>query len=159
MTNSTQQENRFRVKTHTAGFQLSDALLDLLEAEIARAGIDAQLVERTQDKGSENAIQSADYVTLNFRDKGYSAVSGGYHPVEIMIARNGELQYVTDFAFVGAGDYVELARELDFDFANQHFWQRDRRYALQTGRAMFDLWQANFCSYYRSGVFDVEVTV
>ena len=58
-----------------------------------------------QDKLSEIIIKSGRLndktraVTVNLRDKGYSAESGGWHPVEIRISRCGELwqfEYLTE---------------------------------------------------------------
>ena len=62
---------------------------------------------------------SGDSVTINFRDPTYSAENGGFHPVEIRLERQNNawhLCYITDFAYVGSGPYVELAKDLDFDF-------------------------------------------
>jgi hypothetical protein len=42
-------------------------------------------------------------ITVNFRDPTYSAEFGGYHPVEIRISAKGEIEYITDFAYVGLG--------------------------------------------------------
>ena len=161
MTLSTQQIPQFRIKTHTAGFQLSDPLLDILETEINKDTTTVRLMaESISDDTSTGVHESSiSMITLNFRDPNYGPESGGFHPVEIAIARKGELIYVTDFAYVGSGYFAELDRELDFDFAGQQFVHGSRAYKLQTGRAMFDLWQANFCSYYRMGVYSVEVTV
>ena len=182
MTLSTQQIPQFRIKTHTAGFQLSDPLLDILETEINKDTTTVRLMAEsisddtstggnkpepepelltrtTEDKHAGGLVHESSISTLNFRDPNYGPESGGFHPVEIAIARKGELIYVTDFAYVGSGYFAELDRELDFDFAGQQFVHGSRAYKLQTGRAMFDLWQANFCSYYRMGVYTVEVTV
>ena len=65
--------------------------------------------------GKQTTIQQAHAVTLNFKDPSYSATTGGFHPVEIRLTRRGDdwhLAYVTDFAYVGIGDYAELAKEL-----------------------------------------------
>ncbi|WP_330130788.1 DUF2787 family protein [Shewanella xiamenensis] len=54
-------------------------------------------------------------VTLNYRDPDYSYESGGYHPVEINLYRQGDcwyLNYFTDFAYCGGPIYgpIRFAR-------------------------------------------------
>ena len=107
---------------------------------------------------TENITANDGYITLNFRDPTYSAVTGGYHPVEISINAAGQVQYITDFSYVGQGDYVELAKELDFDFSLGLFQQMGRDYPLEQGAELFQIFQSNFCSYYHSGVFKVEIS-
>ena len=51
-------------------------------------------------------------VIINFRDSSYSAVNGGYHPVEVHIDSKGNLLSVTDFAYFGCLQMVELSIEL-----------------------------------------------
>ena len=87
----------------------------------------------------------------------YSAEHGGYHPVEIAINSAGEIQYITDFAYVGDGYFAELAKEIDFDFSLGIFQHFGRDYPIRQGAELFQIWQENFCSYYDSGVFQVTV--
>ena len=54
-----------------------------------------------------------DGVIISFRDEDYSAVKGGFHPVEVCLRRDGSLLYITDFCYVGD----ELYKCLDFDFS------------------------------------------
>ena len=95
---------------------------------------------------------------LNFRDPNYSAEHGGYHPVEVMVLSTGVLAYVTDFAYVGCPPYAELTKELDFDFSYGLFGHLGRDYPVQEGRELFQLFQENFVSYYRTGIFTVSVS-
>lgn len=127
-----------KLQTQTA-LPLIPALVELLTAEIDKA-----------NPGADDGL------VLNFRDPDYSAEGGGYHPVEIALDSEGHLLYVTDFAYVGSGWCVELAKELDFDFSLGVFQQMGRDYPLQTGRELFGIWQQNFCAYYQSGVFEVS---
>lgn len=111
----------------------------------------------------EDAINAGNVATdggviVNFRDPEYSADQGGYHPVEVMVSKDGWIRYVTDFAFVGQPPFAELAKELDFDFSQGLFQQMGRDYPIQEGRSLFRTWQANFCDYHKSGVFEVEVS-
>ena len=95
---------------------------------------------------------------LNFRDPNYSSSEGGFHPVEIMINEQGIIQYITDFAYVGSGDMVELAKELDFDFSNGLLEQMGRCYPIEQAWELFKIWQQNFCAYYDMDIFEVEIS-
>ncbi len=96
-------------------------------------------------------------LTLNFRDPQYSAEAGGFHPVEIMILPTGQLNYITDFAYVGIGSYAELEKELDFDFGLKLFGHRGHDYPLDSGKEIFQIWQENFVFYYGMGVYQISV--
>lgn len=98
-------------------------------------------------------------VIINFRDPDYSAETGGFHPVEISLKRDGSLRYVTDFCYVGREPFVELAKELDWDFEGGTYEQLfyGANLPLQVGAEMFGIWQRNFLSYYDMKVFTVEV--
>ena len=95
---------------------------------------------------------------LSFRDPHYGPERGGFHPVEIAIAADGTLRYVTDFAYAGEGPFAELVKELDFDCSLGLFQMQGRAFALAQGDGLFQIWQRNFCAYYRSGVYAVEVS-
>lgn len=123
----------------TFPFRLSDDFVAILVDEIAQAGADTA-------------------VTLNFRDPGYSAEEGGYHPVEVRIEKGGGIAYITDFAFVGMPPYAELVKEIDFDVSLGLFQHFGREFPLECGRELFGIWQENFVSYYRSEVYRVTVT-
>ena len=97
-------------------------------------------------------------VIINFRDKTYSPKNGGYHPIEVHIDSNGNLLSITDFAYFGIPPMVELGIELDWSFEQDSFRQFDSFYDLECGRSLLGLYLANFTSYYRSGVYQVEVT-
>ena len=111
------------------------------------------------EKHIKNKAASDGYLTLSFRDPTYSAETGGYHPVEICINGSGIFQYCTDFSFSGQGGaYAELVKELDFDFSLGLFQHMGRDYPLEEGAELFQIFQSNFVSYYKSGVFEVEVS-
>lgn len=110
----------------------------------------------TQELEKHGIDDSAGFI-INFRDPDYSAESGGYHPVEICVDANGRIQYITDFAYVGHGQYAELAKELDFDFSQGAFEQMGTLFPIRQGAGLFRLWQSNFCSYYQYQVFQVSV--
>ena len=130
------------MKILTEGYPLNitKKLAGILEKEIRAAGVDA-----------------GNGVIVNFRDPGYSAEQGGYHPVEVMISPDGKIRYITDFSFVGTPPQVELAKELDFDFAHGAFQQMGRDFPITEGRSLFRVWQANFCAYHRDGAYEVNV--
>ena len=98
-------------------------------------------------------------ITLNFRDPSYSAATGGFHPVEIRINSNVEIEYITDFCYVGQPPFSELTKELDFDFLNQCFFQLFKgEYPIDAGAELFEIWQTNFVSYVSMSVFEITVT-
>lgn len=99
--------------------------------------------------------------TINFANSDYQP-GNGYHPVEIRVHASGELDYITDFSYVGLGQDVELIKELDFDFTNCAFGQSfmgQLRYTIaHQARGIYRTWQANFCDYHRHGAYD-QITV
>lgn len=119
-------------------FPLSDALVKILNEEIGRAQLPA---------GTE--------LTLSFRDPDYSPQTGGFHPVEVRVNARGQIQYITDFAYVGRPPFSELAKEIDFDISLGLFQHFGQEYPLHAGGELYTLWQENFCSYYRMGVYTV----
>lgn len=135
---SNEHRKPLAVFQHSCAFPLAAGLIALLNAEIENTGVDLQ-------QG----------VILNFRDPSYSPETGGYHPVEIAIDRKGIILYITDFAYVGRAHFAELAKEIDFDFGHEAFQHFGREFTLPHGRKLFQLWQRNFVSYYRSGVYTV----
>jgi hypothetical protein len=106
----------------------------------------------------QSAIDTANGVVINFRDPDYSAKYGGYHPVEVAINQNGALLYITDFAYAGHPPFAELAKEIDFDFSCQLFQHYGIDHPLIWGKALYRLWQSNFCAYYKQHVYQTEVT-
>lgn len=112
------------------------------------------------DKETQRSCWKAESgLVLHFRDPSYSAEKGGFHPVEIGLNQDHRLLYVTDFTYVGQEPFIELAKDLDFDFVYQVFQQNGRDYPIEEGKALFALWQRNFISYYRMGVYGVSVEV
>jgi len=130
-----------KITKYTKSLVLIDQLISVLEKETE--SLDTEFF---------------DQVILNFRDPGYSAETGGYHPVEISLTATGDLQYITDFAYVGAGEMSELEKEMDFDFLLELFQQYGHDYLITEGAELFKIWQENFCSYYHSGIYEVEIT-
>lgn len=94
---------------------------------------------------------------ISFRDPNYSAERGGFHPVEIMIAADGSIQYVSDFALTGLEPHTELAKELDFDFGLQVFQHYGREHLISEGRGLFKTWMDNFTTYHRMGAYEITV--
>lgn len=94
---------------------------------------------------------------LSFRDPSYSPERGGFHPVEVAVASDGRIQYITDFAYFGAPPFSELAKEIDFDFSLGLFQHFGREFPIIAGRELFRLWESNFASYYDAGIYTVSV--
>lgn len=100
------------------------------------------------------------HITLNFRDKSYSAANGGFHPVEIALQkREGvhySIMYITDFSYCG-GPYPELERDVDFDigngmaFSRYGGWQSIREPLIAE---LYELWQSNFVAYIGMDAYD-----
>ena len=120
--------------------------------------LQAQFVDILDAVIADNPVDAEGGICLNFRDPHYGPERGGFHPVEIAIAADGTLRYVTDFAYAGAGPFAELVKELDFDCSLGLFQTRGREFPLAQGDGLFQLWQRNFCDYYRGGVYVVEVS-
>ena len=117
-------------------------LINLLQHEISAAGVIG---------GTSGAV-------VNFRDPDYDCYSSGYHPVEIAVNANGQIQYITDFALYGIPPHVELAKEIDFDFYLKHFQHMGRVFPIQRGKELYKLWEQNFVSYYKKNVYSIEVS-
>ncbi len=118
-----------------------------------------ELVDVLNEALADQQLQPGNGVALNFRDPSYSAEAGGFHPVEIGVDPSGKVLYITDFAYVGLAPFAELAKEIDFDFQFgllQHF---GHEYPISTGRELFEIWQRNFVSYHRMGVYELTVSV
>lgn len=116
---------------------VSNRLITILTKENEKAGISG-------DTG----------IIINFRDTSYSPEDGGFHPVEIAIAPDGKIRYLTDFAYVGRPPMAELAKDLDFDFEEGWFQQFNTRYTFDLGQGLYRVWQSNFCAYYEANAFD-----
>ena len=101
-------------------------------------------------------------VTMNFRDPSYGPGSGGFHPVEIRLQRRGNLWslvYMTDFSYVGMGDYAELAKEVDFDFSSlEGLVAHVHAVPLSELGEFYEMWEGNFLTYLSLGVYAITVT-
>jgi hypothetical protein len=109
---------------------------------------------------SEETKTTSSTITINFRDKSYSAEEGGYHPVEISLNikedHTLDILYITDFAYMG-NYYPELERCIDFDFGNQVVftvatgWQSIRSEGIDE---LYKMWEQNFLHYIDINCFD-----
>ena len=120
--------------------------------------LDPDFVSVMNNVLKDTPVNSSETIALNFRDPTYSAENGGYHPVEIHVDSNGDIQCLTDFAYFGAPPFVELGIELDWSFEQGYFRQFDNMFDLECGRSLLGLYTRNFTAYYHSGVYQVEVT-
>lgn len=105
-----------------------------------------------------DSLVSSRSIVFNFRDKSYNAEQGGFHPVEICLARNSEgewhYQYVTDFAYMG-DYYPELEKALDFDFHSHGAYTCGIPERTEQGaHELYQLWERNFLAYVEMGVYD-----
>jgi hypothetical protein len=107
----------------------------------------------------DTSLDASEIVALNFKDPDYNAEScSGFHAVEVHVDSKGEILSITDFAYFGMPPFVELGIELDWSFEHDSFRQFDGMHDLECGRGLLGLYLANFTAYYRSGVYQVEVT-
>ncbi|HBN6185421.1 TPA: DUF2787 domain-containing protein [Vibrio parahaemolyticus] len=108
-------------------------------------------------------MSSTRALTYNFKDTSYSAESGGWHPVEIRIEQdNGQWHfcYITDFSYVGY-PYPELAKEVDFDFANGEaafLYMPPQSISDTNVIDFYQMWELNFMTYLHMDVYD-EITI
>ncbi|MCD9517039.1 DUF2787 domain-containing protein [Photobacterium carnosum] len=107
---------------------------------------------------------STSALTFNFRDTGYSAENGGWHPVEIRIEQENDqwhFSYITDFSYVGY-PYPELAKEVDFDFDNgiaSFLFMKQVPISCDDVMDFYQVWEMNFLAYVEMEVFDeIKVT-
>ena len=115
-------------------------------------------VSLLNDQLKDTSLGDSEMIALNFRDPGYNADSGGFHPVEIHVDSKGDVLSITDFAYFGMPPMVELGIELDWSFEHDYFRQFDSMYDLECGRGLLGLYTKNFVAYYSGGCFEVEVT-
>ena len=120
--------------------------------------LDKRLINLLQQEIGATGASPSSGVVVNFRDPDYSATTGGYHPVEVSVAADGCVRYITDFAFYGSPPHTELAKEIDFDFELGLFQHMGREFPILRGRELFKMWEDNFISYHQSGRFSVEVS-
>lgn len=96
-------------------------------------------------------------VSIRFTDPGYSAESGGFHPVEIGVDPTGNLLFITDYAYVGRHPHTELAKCLDFDFQCDRFQTLGLEFPLSEGMDAYAIWEVNFLAYHEIGVYRTTV--
>lgn len=124
--------------------------------------VTSRLTDIIKDALKDKDLTGKTSVTLNFRDPDYSAENGGYHPVEIMLKRQGDdwhFQYITDFCYVGIGPYAELVKDLDFDFGAGVFQTTYGFYRIEEASDIFLTWQNNFVDYCDFDAFKLEITL
>lgn len=119
--------------------------------------VSKKLVAIIQREFEKSNIDRLAGFIITFRDPDYSIESGGYHPVEIAVDKQGCIQYITDFAYFGSGPFAELDREIDFDFSRRVFQHMGREFPIEQGASLFCIWQANFCEYVERQVFEVSI--
>ncbi|TLM63586.1 MAG: DUF2787 domain-containing protein [Deltaproteobacteria bacterium] len=102
-------------------------------------------------------IPAASGATVTFRDPTYDACTGGFHPVEIGLAHDGRLLYITDFAFAGRPPDTEIVKEIDFSFELNLFGHLGVDYPIMRGQELFSIWQSNFLAYFDMDAYTVSV--
>lgn len=128
------------IRTDNLPWPLNPRLRTILQEELARA-------ELPENSGA----------VITFRDPDYCADTGGFHPVEVAVTPDGQLLYITDFAFAGRPPMAEIVKELDFDFGMKLFQHYSIDYPIAQGYELFYLWQSNFLAYHRMNAYSVTV--
>jgi len=118
--------------------------------------LDKQLIQILNDTLATTA-DIANGVTITFRDLDFSPESGGFHPVEISVSKEGQLQYITDFCYVGQPPMCDLCKCLDFDFSLKLFQHYGMDNPINAGREMFQIWQSNFIAYHGINVYTASI--
>lgn len=128
------------------GFAVPEKLYQLINTELA---------------DTATPVNTANAITLNFRDPGYSAETGGYHPVEIRLENKSELwqiAYITDFSFQGS-PFPELIKEIDICFITKQVfslfcgWLQNK-----SAKELLSLFIDNFIEYYSMDCYQVSIS-
>jgi len=101
------------------------------------------LLKRLADVLNKHSeVVGDNYIVINFRDKGYSAENGGYHPVEISLSKDAN-------------------NRIDFDFGNSAAFTRYGGWTSICSPAiveLYPLWEDNFIAYLDTDAYDqIEV--
>jgi len=115
---------------------------------------------KSKDLTGKTSVTFTFNFNFNFKDPDYSAETGGYHPVEIMLQRDDDewhFQYITDFCYVGIGPNAELVKDLDFDFGAGVFQTQCGFYRIEEASDFYPVWEQNFCYY--SKIFTKPISV
>lgn len=118
---------------------------------------DWMISETFQNILYEQIKENSGACIVSFKDPQYTATSGGYHPVEVMIGTTGDIHYITDYTYVGQPPYEQLVKEIDFDFSTGALRHMGLEYPLSSGLGLYKIWESNFCGYLRMGVFQTSV--
>lgn len=98
--------------------------------------------------------------TIHFSNKHYTAEHGGYHPVEIALAKGVNNLYsilcITDFSFNGY-PYPTLERDIEFDFTYATVFTRYSGLKSMTAPntdKLYTLWESKFIVNFAKGVYN-----
>lgn len=117
--------------------------------------LDKKLIQILNDTLSTTEVD--DGITITFRDPDFTPESGGFHPVEVSINKAGQIQYITDFCYVGQPPMCDLCKCLDFDFSLQLFQFYGMESPIITGQEVFRIFQSNFIAYHGINAYRTSV--
>jgi len=103
------------------------------------------------------STEADDGITINFNDPDFTPESGGFHPVEMALSREGALLYITDFSYVGQPPFCDLSKALDFDFSMGLFQYYGMENPISAGREIFTIFQSNFLAYHATNAYTMSV--
>ncbi|MEZ9565371.1 DUF2787 family protein [Vibrio artabrorum] len=97
---------------------------------------------------------------IQFSNKHYSAEHGGYHPVEVALAKGVNNLYsilcITDFSFNGY-PYPTLERDIEFDFTHATVFTRYsglKSISAPNTHKLYTLWESKFIANLAKGVYN-----
>ncbi len=117
--------------------------------------LDTRLIQILND--ALVAAEADDGVTITYRDPDFTPTSGGFHPVEIALSREGALLYITDFSYFGEPPFCDLCKCLDFDFSLELFQHYGMENPIAAGKEIFNIWQSNFIAYHDINAYTATV--
>jgi len=101
------------------------------------------------------------HIVFNFLNLNYHPIKGGYHPVEIRIARQEagwQIETIRDLCYAGYHEMCGLEPELAFDFANlrfEHIYLGELEH--EEASDLYRLWERNFCVYHAMGAYQLTL--
>ena len=117
--------------------------------------LDNRLVKILND--ALTSTEADDGITICFNDPDFTPESGGFHPVEMSLSREGALMYITDFCYIGQPPMCDLCKALDFDFNLSLFQFYGMENPISAGRELFTLFQSNFLAYHAANAYTMSV--
>lgn len=122
--------------------------------------ISQALLDTLNNALNEYAAHAEGRHIINYSNEHYSAKHGGYHPVEIALAKDINNKYtilcITDFSFNGY-PYPTLERDIEFDFTHDTVFTRYsdlKSISAPNTDKLYTLWESKFIANFAKGVYN-----